>query len=63
MQDNKLLCTRIDDKHEIRTLNRKKATTAPGDCNSKNIIYLITCTICKKGYIGRTTRNLKIRIR
>lgn len=31
-------------------------------CNSKNIIYLITCTKCKKQYVGKTTRPLKERI-
>ena len=31
-------------------------------CTSKNVIYLITCTKCKKQYVGLTTQQLNIRI-
>ena len=31
-------------------------------CNSKNLIYLITCTRCKKQYVGLTTQQLNTRI-
>ena len=31
-------------------------------CTSKNIIYLITCTKCRKQYIGKTSKTLKERI-
>ena len=33
------------------------------DCNTTNIIYLITCTKCKVQYIGETGRSLRERIR
>jgi len=32
------------------------------NCNSSNIIYLITCTKCLKQYIGETSRKLKDRL-
>ena len=31
-------------------------------CSSKHVIYLITCTQCKKQYVGRTTKTLRERI-
>ena len=31
-------------------------------CTSKNVIYLITCTKCKKQYVGLTTQQLNVRI-
>ena len=31
-------------------------------CKSRNIIYLITCTKCKKQYVGLTTQQLNTRI-
>ena len=31
-------------------------------CNSANIVYLITCTKCKKQYVRYTTQKLKVRI-
>lgn len=34
----------------------------PAMCTSSNIIYLITCTKCKKQYVGLTTKQLNTRI-
>ena len=31
-------------------------------CTSKNVIYLITCTECKKQYVGQTSQQLNTRI-
>ena len=31
-------------------------------CTSSNLIYLITCTKCKKQYVGLTTKQLNVRI-
>ena len=31
-------------------------------CTSNNVIYLITCTKCKKQYVGMTTKKLNIRL-
>ena len=32
-------------------------------CTSTNVIYCITCTLCKKSYIGKTGRRLGDRLR
>lgn len=32
------------------------------NCNSFNIIYLITCNKCKVQYVGQTSRKLKDRL-
>lgn len=32
------------------------------NCNTKFVIYLITCSICNIQYVGCTTNSLKIRI-
>lgn len=31
-------------------------------CTSKNVMYLITCTRCKKQYVGLTTQQLNVRV-
>ena len=36
--------------------------SAPGDCASYNIIYLVQCSLCQKAYVGRTTRPLRKRV-
>eukprot|EP00079_Xenopus_tropicalis_P032370 XP_017946141.1 PREDICTED: uncharacterized protein LOC108645441 [Xenopus tropicalis] len=33
------------------------------NCNTRNVIYLLTCTKCKMQYVGQTGRKLKDRIR
>ena len=32
------------------------------DCDSENVIYLITCNLCKKQYVGQTQNRLRIRL-
>ena len=34
-----------------------------GDCTTNNIIYLITCKLCNKQYVGQTQHNLQTRFR
>ena len=31
-------------------------------CNSENLTYLITCTKCRKQYVGMTTQKLNVRL-
>ena len=38
----------------IRNSLRKKIRTAPGNCQSRNIIYAATCSLCDKNYVGRS---------
>ena len=33
------------------------------DCNSRNVVYLISCKVCGLQYVGSTTTNLKFRLR
>ena len=35
---------------------------AGGNCSSHTVIYILTCKICSKCYIGRSTRPLKTRV-
>ena len=44
------------------TVNGKVVKSAPGTCESYNVIYLIQCSHCDKAYVGRTTRLLRKRI-
>jgi sulfur relay (sulfurtransferase) complex TusBCD TusD component (DsrE family) len=36
--------------------------TEMANCNSKNVIYLITCNTCQMQYVGETGRALKERL-
>lgn len=49
--------------HFTSTANRKSfKIRQPFSCNSTNVIYLITCSKCKKQYVGKTTKPLRERI-
>ena len=34
----------------------------PFDCNSKNVVYLITCKVCRMQYVGSTTTKFRSRL-
>ena len=53
-------CPLVRGDHEF-SINGKKVKAAPGTCLSYNIIYLVQCSICAKGYVGRTSRSLRVR--
>ncbi len=57
-------CHHINTGHYFRST--ATTTTYPirhnFSCSSTNIIYLITCTKCRKQYVGMTTRSLRERI-
>ena len=53
----------------LRTDNFKSHTTKRtykkwhvGNCTTKNVVYMLTCTLCGKQYVGQTKRELKVRI-
>ena len=46
----------------VSDINGLPVSTAPGSCKSKNIIYLVTCNLCKKPYIGRTVQFMNCRM-
>jgi hypothetical protein len=53
----------ITTNHFTSTTTRKSYRIRQSySCNSENIIYLITCSKCKKQYVGSTKNPLKVRI-
>jgi len=52
--------------HSVKTITStvtKKRYQAPsGDCQSRNVIYIASCIICLKQYVGKTTCQLRTRI-
>ena len=43
-------------------VNGKTVVPRCGSCISRNIIYLVLCSLCSKGYIGKTTNTLRCRV-
>ena len=44
------------------TANGDTVYSAPGDCDSYNVVYLFLCRKCSKIYIGRTVQYLRERV-
>ena len=44
------------------TTTGRKYTSPPYTCNTRNVVYLITCTLCKKQYVGETYRSFRERM-
>ena len=51
-------CCLMIDEPNVESINGVPVIPAPGNCKTKNIIYLVTCRLCKKPYIGRTVQPL-----
>ena len=64
-KDNCTYCPWINKKrHFISTYTKKKyRKNYIGDCQTANIIYLITCSKCSKQYVGKSKRQFKERLR
>ena len=56
-------CPFIHNADKITELKRSIKITDRFTCTSANVIYCITCTLCKKIYIGETGRRLGDRFR
>ena len=56
-------CPFISNMVKISGPNRSAKITDHFTCISANVIYCITCTLCKKIYIGETGRRLADRFR
>ena len=56
-------CPFISNTVKISGTNRSVKVTVHFTCISTNVIYCITCTLCKKIYIGETGRRLADRFR
>ena len=54
-------CCKMVSKKETFKVNNKIVKTATGNCSSYNIVYLFVCNVCKKPYVGRSTRALNTR--
>ena len=55
-------CCLMIDEPNIEEVNGVPVVPAPGNCKSMNIIYLVTCRLCKKSCIGRTVQPLTDRM-
>ena len=49
-------CCQMISEANIDEVNGLPVTTAPGNCKTKNVIYLVSCRLCKKTYFGRTVQ-------
>ena len=49
-------CCLMIDVPNVDEINGIPVTPAPGNCKTKNAIYLVTCRLCKKPYVGRTVQ-------
>ena len=54
-------CKLIKDE-PVQDVNGRSVSTAPGNCKSRNLIYMVSCTLCDKAYIGRTVQQLRNRM-
>ena len=55
-------CCLMIDEPNLDEVNGIAVSTVPGNCKSKNVIYLVTCRLCQKSYIGRTVQPLSDRL-
>lgn len=59
-----LTCLTIQNKDtfESSTYNKTYPILTNCNCNSRNLIYLITCSLCEKQYVGETGNPLRNRL-
>ena len=55
-------CCLMIDEPNVDEVNGIPVIPAPGNCKTKNTIYLVTCRLCHKPYIGRTVQPLSDRM-
>ena len=56
------MCCKLIGTENADTVNGVPVSSAPGNCRTKNTIYLVTCKLCDKPYIGRTVQPLRERM-
>ena len=56
------MCCKLIGKENLEEINGLSISSAPGNCNNKNVIYLVICKICHKPYIGRTVQLIHNRM-
>ena len=55
-------CCRLISEKDVYRINGKVIKPCSGSCTTYNIIYCIRCKICNKYYVGRSVRQLNVRI-
>ena len=50
------MCCSLIGEENVDDVNGFPITCAPGNCKTKNVIYLVTCKLCYKPYFGRTVQ-------
>ena len=55
-------CCPMIDEPNVQQVNDITVTPAPGNCKTRNTIYLVSCRLCCKSYIGRTVQELADRM-
>ena len=57
-------CQIIQETDDIYSYTTKQTHTIfdKMNCSTKSVIYIITCNLCKKQYVGETKRSLKERV-
>jgi hypothetical protein len=55
-------CCLMIDEPNVEEVGGIPVIPAPGNCKTKNTIYLVTCRLCCKSYIGRTVQPLSDRM-
>ncbi len=58
-----IYCPKVDTSGTIMSTNSGRMYKTPdgGSCGSNNVVYLVTCKVCHKHYLGETFRTLKQR--
>ncbi len=42
---------------------QKSTATKRADCETRNLVYLVTCDVCRMQYVGETKRSFRTRIK
>ena len=58
----KCMCCPLMANSGTASINGKKFTLEGGNCKLRNVIYLFLCTVCSKGYTGKTDQPLHKRV-
>ena len=56
------MCCKLFVTENVDIMNGLSVSSAPGNCNSKNCIYLCVCKLCQKPYFGRTIQWINKRM-
>ena len=62
-KDNNMVLPLNNFKSSVNGRHYSILTDSMLDCNSYNIVYLITCNVCKVQYVGETQRAFGLRMR